>query len=95
MLARLLVPEDFGLLGIAMRAIATLETFSQTGFQAALIQKKDNVCSYYGTFLVFSGDSGDDACLRGTGTTPFITTMQADQTIHKQAHFLSWQWGVP
>jgi lipopolysaccharide exporter len=31
-LARLLAPEDFGLVGIAMLAIATLETFSQTGF---------------------------------------------------------------
>jgi len=41
-LARLLAPEDFGLLGISMLAIATLETFSQTGFQAALIQKKEN-----------------------------------------------------
>jgi len=39
-LARLLAPSDFGLLGIAMLAIATLETFSQTGFQAALIQKR-------------------------------------------------------
>ena len=29
-LARLLAPEDFGLLGIAMLAIATLETFSQS-----------------------------------------------------------------
>lgn len=48
-LARLLVPEDFGLFGIAMLAIATLETFSQTGFQAALIQKKENVESYLDT----------------------------------------------
>ena len=48
-LARLLAPSDFGLLGIAMLAIATLETFSQTGFQAALVQKKDNVESYLDT----------------------------------------------
>jgi len=45
-LARLLAPSDFGLLGIAMLAIATLETFSQTGFQTALMQKKENVESY-------------------------------------------------
>ena len=38
-LARFFAPHDFGLLGIAMLAIATLETFSQTGFQSALIQK--------------------------------------------------------
>jgi len=45
-LARILAPHDFGLMGIAMLTMATLETFSQTGFQEALIQKKDNVESY-------------------------------------------------
>lgn len=48
-LARLLTPEDFGLLGIAMLGIYTLETFSQTGFQTALIQKKGKVDSYLDT----------------------------------------------
>ncbi|MBN2686873.1 MAG: lipopolysaccharide biosynthesis protein [Deltaproteobacteria bacterium] len=48
-LAHLLAPSDFGLLGIAMLAIGTLETFSQTGFQTALIQKKDNIASYLDT----------------------------------------------
>lgn len=45
-LARILAPSDFGLMGIALLTMATLETFSQTGFQQALIQKKDNVESY-------------------------------------------------
>ena len=45
-LARILAPHDFGLMGMAMLTMATLETFSQTGFQHALIQKKDNVESY-------------------------------------------------
>ena len=57
-LARLLAPEDFGLLGIAMLAIATLETFSQTGFQAALIQKKENVESYLDTAWTVSAIRG-------------------------------------
>jgi lipopolysaccharide exporter len=48
-LARLLLPEDFGLLGVAMLSISVLEAFSQTGFQTALIQKKDNVESYLDT----------------------------------------------
>jgi lipopolysaccharide exporter len=48
-LARLLVPEDFGLLGIAMLAINFLETVSQTGFHSALIQKKDNAELYFDT----------------------------------------------
>ena len=57
-LARLLAPEDFGLLGIAMLAIATLETFSQTGFQAALVQKKENVESYLDTAWTVSAVRG-------------------------------------
>ena len=48
-LARLLAPEDFGLLGIAMLSVSTVETFSQTGFQAAIVQKKENVASYLDT----------------------------------------------
>lgn len=45
-LARILAPHDFGLMGIALLTVATLETFSQTGLQAALIQKKDSADAY-------------------------------------------------
>lgn len=45
-LARILAPSDFGLMGIALLAMATLETFSQTGFQTALIQNKKDIKSY-------------------------------------------------
>ena len=45
-IARILSPNDFGLMGIALLAMATLETFSQTGFQQALIQKKEDIKSY-------------------------------------------------
>lgn len=40
-LARLLAPEDFGLIGIALLAMSALESFSETGIDLALIQKKD------------------------------------------------------
>lgn len=39
-LARLLIPEDFGLMGVALLSLSTLETFSETGFNQALIQKQ-------------------------------------------------------
>ena len=58
-LARLLAPADFGLLGVALLAISTLETFSQTGLQTALIQKKDTVESHLDTVWVV-------AAIRGT-----------------------------
>jgi len=48
-LARLLLPEHFGLLGIAALTISTLETFSQPGLAMALIQKKEDIRSYLDT----------------------------------------------
>lgn len=48
-IARLLSPDDFGLFGIALLSTATLETFSQTGFRRALIQKKEDISSYLDT----------------------------------------------
>ena len=48
-IARLLAPNDFGLLGIAFLIIATLDTFSQTGLDTALIQMKDDIKVYLNT----------------------------------------------
>jgi O-antigen/teichoic acid export membrane protein len=45
-LARILLPSDFGLLGIALLSTSLLETFSRTGFDRALIQKKENIQNY-------------------------------------------------
>ncbi len=45
-LARLLSPRDFGLMGIAMLTVAAFDTFSQSGFYEALIQKKENAEDY-------------------------------------------------
>jgi len=48
-IARILAPDDFGLFGIAMLAMATLSTFTATGFGTALIQKKERVEDYLDT----------------------------------------------
>jgi O-antigen/teichoic acid export membrane protein len=48
-IARLLAPNDFGMLGIAFLIIATLDTFSQTGLDTALIQMKDDIKEYLNT----------------------------------------------
>ena len=45
-LARILEIEEMALLGIAMLMIQILETFTTTGFRAALIQKKDQIDGY-------------------------------------------------
>ena len=48
-LARLLLPEHFGVVGIAMLTISVLETFSQPGLGAALVQKKGRIENYLDT----------------------------------------------
>ncbi len=53
-MARLLAPSDFGLFGIACLAINTLEAFTQTGFNAALVQKKEKIERYLDTVWTVS-----------------------------------------
>lgn len=48
-LARLLSPKDFGLFGIALIALSALESFSQTGFDAALIQRRGDIKRFLNT----------------------------------------------
>ncbi|HDD64648.1 MAG TPA: lipopolysaccharide biosynthesis protein [Firmicutes bacterium] len=48
-LARLLSPNDFGIFGICCLAISTLKTFTESGFNVALIQKKTDIEPYLNT----------------------------------------------
>ncbi|OGW74753.1 MAG: hypothetical protein A2Z72_08105 [Omnitrophica bacterium RBG_13_46_9] len=48
-LARLLSPGDFGIFGISLLAITILSTFSKSGFDLALIQKKSDIRPYLDT----------------------------------------------
>ena len=48
-LARLLVPGDFGLMGIALVVMTLLDTFTKTGFRAALVQRQGDVRPYLDT----------------------------------------------
>ncbi|MCL1594637.1 MAG: oligosaccharide flippase family protein [Actinomycetia bacterium] len=48
-LARILAPEDFGLMAIATLAIALLERFTQSGFESALVQQTDDIEPYLNT----------------------------------------------
>ncbi len=48
-LLRVLAVADMGLLGVVLLLMQTLDTFTNTGFQAALIQKKDKIQKYLDT----------------------------------------------
>jgi len=53
-LARILVPEDFGLVAMAMSVVALLELMSQFGFDVALIQNRDASREHYDTAWTYS-----------------------------------------
>lgn len=48
-LARLLAPDDFGLMAIATLAIVLLERLTENGFEAALVQHKEDIAPYLNT----------------------------------------------
>jgi O-antigen/teichoic acid export membrane protein len=53
-LARLLLPAQFGVYGIAVLALAFLEIFTETGINVFLIQEKKNIDEYINTAWVVS-----------------------------------------
>ena len=70
--ARLLAPKDFGLFGIALLVISSLETFSQTGFEKALIQKKGDLEPYLDTVWTFQAIRGMILALILFGIAPYV-----------------------
>jgi len=71
-LARLLAPKDFGLFGIALLAMSALETFSQTGFQQALIQTKRDIRPYLDTAWTVQVIRGAVLALILFGIGPYV-----------------------
>ncbi len=57
-LARLLLPEDFGLLGIALLTVAAIETFTVTGFDQALVQREDTEDRFWDTAWLTAAGRG-------------------------------------
>lgn len=57
-LARLLMPHDFGLMGVCMLAIAVFETFSLSGFDEALIQRENETDKFLDTAWTVSAMRG-------------------------------------
>lgn len=53
-LARLLMPSDFGLIGMLSIFIAISQTFVESGMEAGLIQKKDRTNADYSTVFIFN-----------------------------------------
>lgn len=53
-LARILSPEDFGLIGMSMVVVAISQIFADLGFSSALIQSQNNTDRTYNSVFVFN-----------------------------------------
>lgn len=74
-LARLLDPEDFGLLGIALLSIAVLRRLSKLGLDTALIQNEDeNVDAYMNTVWLIQIVRGVVICVVGFVSAPYVAS---------------------
>lgn len=71
-LARLLGPQDFGLMGMALLVLAILETFTMTGFDAALIQKRHYDNDYLDTGWTVQVLRGIGLCVLLIATAPHM-----------------------
>jgi lipopolysaccharide exporter len=62
-LARLLAPTDFGLMGVAFLTMSILQSLTKTGFDKALIQKKGDIRGYLDTAWTVDGMRGTFLCV--------------------------------
>ena len=63
-LARLLSPQDFGLMGTALVVLSAIEAFTGTGFETALMQRRgDNSGLYHSAFTIHLARGGALAAL--------------------------------
>lgn len=71
-LARVLSPDDIGLMGFALLALTTLESFTQTGFFQAMVQKRGDVKEYLDTAWTINGLRGLVLCVLLVLSAPYV-----------------------
>lgn len=88
-IARLLSPEAFGLLGIALVTIASLRQFSKLGFDEALIQhEEENVDAYLNTAWVIKIIRGAVIAIIAFLTAPSLATFFGEPQAEPLIQFL-------
>ena len=73
-LARLLIPADFGLFGMVLLAMSVINTFTQTGVNAALIQKQKDTSPYLDTAWTVQVIRGIILALIAFAIAPYVAS---------------------
>lgn len=80
-LARLLVPADFGLVAMATAYIALLEVIGNLGVDSALIQRADASRAHYDTAWTFNLLIGAATALIGVASSPAMAAFYGDPRV--------------
>lgn len=80
-LARLLAPEDFGLIAIIMALFALIQILGNFSFDTVLIQKQNATVADYNTAWSFNVSFGIVACLIVMMTSGFVANFYGDPRI--------------
>lgn len=88
-LARLLVPEDFGIIAMAMIIVAFLKTFLDTGFELAVIRHPNPEKDHYDTAFTVTVIVGAASCLVLNALAPLAAEWFQDERVRPLMHLLS------
>jgi O-antigen/teichoic acid export membrane protein len=88
-LARLLDPEDFGLVAMAMAFITIANVFVDVGFSAALIQRNDNTDKTYSSIFYFNIFAGATLTVLTYFAAPLIGNFYENQEVTDLTRWLS------
>src|SRR5690554_6512194 len=78
-LARLLAPEDFGLVAVGITALQLLEGFSDIGVSQAVVRFRDAGRRDLGTLFTLSALRGAAIALLLAGAAPFAAQFYGDE----------------
>ena len=88
-LARILQPTDFGLIGMALVVINVFQVFTEFGFASALIQSKSNTSLRYSSIFYVNIFSGILLCAIFQFLAPFIGEFYKQESISALVRWLS------
>jgi O-antigen/teichoic acid export membrane protein len=88
-LARLLVPEDFGIIGMALIFTTLIQTVNELGLSAAIIQRKDVTEKHLSTFFWTSILMGVVLCIIAIAASPLVATLFREEQVQDVVRVLS------
>lgn len=88
-LARLLVPKDFGVIGMALIFTALIQTVNELGLSAAIIQRKDINKKHLSTSFWISIFMGVILCIIAVIASPFIADFFKERLVQPVISILS------